>query len=237
VKLVIIVTTVFALAASPAYAVDPLGPTPLDPGEAVERMREVEVGRTEAQVELQGNIRAGGEMAAGWLAQGIEIQGAASDLLQSYRALTTADATCMDLSDAGAPAVPTSCADSDACGQCFTDAQRRLDGMRINLERLRCVYTAAKKFSDDAIAFGDSASGVHALTGLAWQTEKRGIQEAVENLKHTYDEKYRQMLPNLRSSLEGLGECEARFFHNNDWYNRFGFIYYTFMADRYKRSD
>ena len=227
----------FVLYASPAYAVDPLPPTPIPPDEAIESMREAEVGRTEAQVETQGHILEGATMAAEWVNQGIEIQGAASDLLDAYRALTSVDATCMDLGDAGAPSVPTSCADSEQCGQCFTGAQRRLDGMRINLKRLRCVYTAAADFTRSAIAFGDSASGVHAVTGLAWQTEKRGIEEAFQHLKQTYDEKYRQMLPNLRGALEAIGECEAQYFHNNDWYNRFGFIYYTFMADRYKRSD
>lgn len=224
-------------AASSAYAEAPPLPIPMDPSEAQAAMNDATLRNAEGEVAEQSGALSAATAGAGWLSLGIQVQGAASDLLDAYRALTSADATCMDLGDAGAPAVPTSCADSPECGQCFTDAQRRLDGMRINLERLRCVYTAAANFTRSAIAFGDSASGVHAVTGLAWQTEKRGIEDAFNHLKQTYDEKYHQMLPNLRASLEGLGQCEAQYFHNNDWYNRYGFIYYTFMADRYKRSD
>jgi hypothetical protein len=222
------------LLATRAYAADPLPPTPMDPTEAMNAMNEAE-GRASAPGEAARNtLQEQGEF---WAEHGANIINATTDFISAYRALTNVDATCMDLGDAGAPSVPTSCADSPACGQCFTDAQRRLDGMRINLERLRCVYTAAADFTRASIAFGDTTSGIHAVTGLQWQTQKAGIQEAFASLKHTYDVKYGQMLPNLRASLEAIGECEARFFNNRDWYNRFGFIYYTFMSDRYKRSD
>ncbi|HEY5920888.1 MAG TPA: hypothetical protein VIV11_04420 [Kofleriaceae bacterium] len=227
------------LIASPVYAVDPLPltPTPMDPTEAANRMTEVAGESAQRVTDGVMQAHAGISLGASWASLGIDVQGAASELLDSWRALTNVDATCMDLGDAGAPSVPTSCADTEQCGQCFTDAQRKLDGMRINLERLRCVYTAAADFTRASIAFGDTTSGIHAVTGLAWQAEKRGIEEAFASLKNTYDTKYGQMLPNLRGALEAIGECEARFFNNRDWYNRFGFIYYTFMSDRYKRSD
>jgi hypothetical protein len=45
------------------------------------------------------------------------------------------------------------------------------------------------------------------------------------------------MLPNLRGALDALGKCEEKYFNEPDWYDRYGFMYYTFMADRYKRSD
>jgi hypothetical protein len=197
-------------------------------------MRDDEVA---AHQEALDNLTSGANMAQEWGELGVNIVEATADFIESYNALTHLDSTCMDLGDAGAPAVPTSCADSEECGECFTGAQRRLDGMRINLERLRCVYTAAADFTRASIAFGDTTSGIHAVTGLQWQTQKRGIEEAFNNLKRTYDTKYNQMLPNLRGALEAIGECEARHFNNRDWYNRFGFIYYTFMSDRYKRSD
>jgi hypothetical protein len=34
-----------------------------------------------------------------------------------------------------------------------------------------------------------------------------------------------------------LAACEERFFDTADWYDRYGFIYYAFMANRYKRAD
>jgi len=224
----------FVLAASPAYAADPLGPTPIDPTEALQNMANDDIARHQETID---SIQNGANMAGEWSELGVNIVGATLDFIDSYRALTDLDSTCMDLGDAGAPSVPTSCADTEACGECFTSAQRRLDGMRINLERLRCVYTAAADFTRASIAFGDTTSGIHVVMGLAWQNERRGIEEAFAHLKQSYDVKYNQMLPNLRGALEAIGQCEQRFFNNGDWYNRFGFIYYTFMADRYKRSD
>jgi hypothetical protein len=170
-----------------------------------------------------------------WGTYGVGLVGSARELEDSYTALTDFDSSCMDLSPAGAPAVPSSCAGDSTCGQCYTEAVRELNGMRLNLERLRCYYTAYKRFVDASIAFGDSASGVHAVTGLAWQSERAGILEAMDGLNRTYDVKYGQMMPNLRAALEKVGGCESRYFHNPDWYSRFGFIYYSFMSDRYKR--
>lgn len=173
--------------------------------------------------------------AIGWAGAGIGAVNTLGELESSYRALHTSDATCMNLSRAGAPPLPSSCAEGSACGQCFADGRRQLDGMRLNLERLRCTYTAYKRFVDAAVAFGDSTSGIHAVTGLAWQTERAGIMKEFDKLNRTYDTKYQQMLPNLQAALQKIGQCEAQHFNNPDWYNRFGFIYYTFMSDRYKR--
>jgi hypothetical protein len=108
---------------------------------------------------------------------------------------------------------------------------------RLNLERLRCTYSSYSAYINAKVAFGDSASGIHAVTGLAWQSARAEIKAEQENFKHAYDQKYADMLPNLRGALDALGKCEDQFFHEPDWYNRYGFIYYTFMADRYKRAD
>jgi hypothetical protein len=170
-----------------------------------------------------------------WAGAGIGVVNNLGELQSSYRALHATDATCMNLSSAGAPPLPSNCAEGSACGQCFADGRRQLDGMRLNLERLRCTYTAYKRYVDAAVSFGDSTSGIHAVTGLAWQTERAGIMKEFQRLQSTYDNKYQAMLPNLQAALQKIGQCEAQFYNNPDWYSRFGFIYYTFMADRYKR--
>ena len=221
-----LVVVCIVMLASTAYA----EPTEINEEEATSGIRESE-GTTTGQMQGLNN------QAEFWTNHGVSLVTSTMDFIHAFRALTDPDANCLDLGDVGAPQVPTSCAGSETCGECFTHAQNQLNGMRLNLERLRCVYRAAADFTRASIAFGDSASGIHAVTGLEWQTQKAGIVQAFESLKHTYDVKYGQMLPNLRGALESIGQCEAQFFHNNDWYDRFGFIYYTFMADRYKRSD
>lgn len=156
----------------------------------------------------------------------------------AYHALTSLDATCMDLTLAGASAVPSSCAENvAACGQCYTSAYAELDEARLKLEKLRCIYTATKSMADKAIAFGDSASGVHAVTGLAWQEQKRAINKSLDELNKSYDGKYGEFIPKLKSALEHVGQCETQFFQERDWYARFGYIYFTFMSDRYKRVE
>ncbi len=198
---------------------------------------EIQRARAEENANLQATANAVGN-GLNWLSLGIGLVRTAHELNDSYSALTPFDANCMDLSPTGAPAVPASCAgNQSACGKCYDDAIHDLNGMRLNLERLRCYYSAYKRFVDASIAFGDSASGIHAVTGLEWQNERAGIVAEFDNLKHAYDEKLQQMLPNLRSALGKVADCEREFFHEPDWYERFGFLYYSFMADRYKRSD
>ncbi len=191
---------------------------------------------TEAREAAGSGTRSGVETGLGWTSYGIGVVDSLRELQGAHEGLHGTDATCMDLSAAGAPSMPVNCGDnSSACGQCYSQAYRELNGMRVNLERLRCTYRAYKRYVDAAVAFGDNASGIHAVTGLVWQNERAGIMREFDKLNRTYDQKYAQMMPNLRRALEKVAQCEAQHFNERDWYNRFGFIYYTFMADRYKR--
>lgn len=234
-KRVITVVTILLLAGV-AFANPPLGPSAIDPSDMEQQYqnsRSQDRANSESQREIVEN---GVNQTIEWGNYGIGLVESAQELADSYDALTDFDSTCMDLSTAGAPPIPSSCADEESrCGQCYREANRELAGMRLNLERLRCVYQAYKRFVDASIAFGDNASGIHAVTGLTWQAERGEIIKAMDSLNRTYDTKYSQMLPNLRASLEHLGRCESEFFGERDWYARFGFIYYTFMSDRYKR--
>lgn len=134
----------------------------------------------------------------------------------------------------GQPEVPISCETAE-CQQCYEQSIRRLTHVRVTFEQLRAIYQSTKDMADKAMAFGDSASGVHALSGLSWQYSKRGIEEEMAKLGRSYDEKYKGLLGTLRSALDQMATCEREHFDNPDWYNRFGFIYYTFMEDRYRR--
>ncbi len=134
----------------------------------------------------------------------------------------------------GMPEVPISCA-TEECQQCYETAVRRLNFTRVTFEQLRAIYQSTTDMADKAMSFGDSASGVHALSGLSWQYSKKGIETELAKLGRTYDGKYKDLLGTLRSALDQMAVCERDHFNNPDWYNRFGFIYYTFMEDRYRR--
>ena len=143
-----------------------------------------------------------------------------------------------DYNPAGSPQVPSACAGSAECNECYEKAVKDVNFNRFYLDKMRSIANSTIVFADKSIAFGDNASGYHGLTGLAWQTEGRPqIEEAVANLRKTYERKYGVYISNLETALKQLGQCEAEHFDEPDWYNRFGYIYYSFMADRYKEPD
>ena len=106
----------------------------------------------------------------------------------------------------------------------------------MQLGRLWCIYTNTKNFNNAAIAFGDNTSGIHAVTGLSWQYARAGIVETYNHFKGTYDSKYIALIASLQRALMQISSCENAY-GEPDWYQRFGFIYYEFMKERYKRID
>jgi hypothetical protein len=132
--------------------------------------------------------------------------------------------------------MPSTCSGNAACGECYQHAVGELNFIRRQLGRLSCIYSNTKHFNESALAFGDNMSGIHAVTGIAWQNERGGIVAEFNNFKQTYDRKYTDMMGALQRALQGIGTCEAQY-GLPDWYQRFGFIYFEFMKDKYKRTD
>lgn len=169
-------------------------------------------------------------------------------LYDSSRGFTEADAALRDVLNPddnafdpdfdpdGAPALPAHCATEggEDCA-CYASAYRQLNFVRFYLERLRAIYGATKNYTDNAIAFGDSMAGINGGFGIAWPPERRGIQQAFEKMGGTYDEKYEGYMRGLREALDAIAKCEAEHHGVDDWYNRFGFVYFSFMQDRYRR--
>ncbi len=119
---------------------------------------------------------------------------------------------------------------------CLDLAYRDLNRRRLNLERLRVIFAHAMKKINAGISFGDNVSGVHGVSGLAWQSQKMIIlKESIPTLNRAYDSKYAEMIQALEENLRKIEECEVML-GNENWYNHAGFIYYQFMADKYKRN-
>lgn len=136
----------------------------------------------------------------------------------------------------GEPRIPSFCAGDESCQQCYLGARTDFNKVRVKLEKLRVIYACSSKFSKSAIAYGDSTSGIHAVVGLVWQKQKLEIQKAVGGLKKAYDNKYIELMRKLNKSMAEMGVCEQKY-GVEDWYDRFGFVYYEFMKDKYKRAD
>ncbi|WP_108425300.1 hypothetical protein [Flagellimonas amoyensis] len=150
---------------------------------------------------------------------------------------------------AGAPTIPSICSEitvddrgrivegeNEECASCFLEARQKFNEKRYLFDRLATIYKCTKKFSNAAIAFGDNASGVHGVAGLAWQAERIKIEKSVEELEKAYDNKYAEMLQDLADAMMELNICEAKY-GVEDWYDRFGYMYFEFMKEKYARKD
>jgi hypothetical protein len=147
----------------------------------------------------------------------------------------------------GEPNIPSFCDDellsgatgsgdnTETCSECYYQARTEFNNVRYTLEELATIYSCTKKFTDAALAFGDNASGIHAVTGLAWQYERRKIEQSIKELEVAYDSKYAEFMQRLADAMQQLNICEAKF-GVEDWYDRFGYIYYEFMKDKYRRK-
>jgi len=157
------------------------------------------------------------------------------NLERIYPPLVPADRRAEPQAPDGQPRVPAGCDGSESCGACYQGAMERLNRNRTVLERLRGIHAKTKKDTELKISVGDGASAIHGVSALAWQKEKVLILKDLNKFYQSYDRKYLELIGYLRESLMAVDACEASEFDNPDWYNRFGFIYYQFMADRYKR--
>ncbi len=150
-----------------------------------------------------------------------------------------------------APSIPSICTDlyfddngeiseeeDQGCTDCFLEARRKFNNIRYQFEKLATIYKCTKDFSNAAISFGDDVSGFtpSGVGGLAWQTQRRNIEKSVTELEQAYDKKYGEFLQSLADAMKELNICEAKY-GVEDWYDRFGYMYFEFMKDRYQRKD
>lgn len=162
----------------------------------------------------------------------------ADELMRNAESLDAEEAACGSAyTDASGPTVPSSCAESEECRQCYEEAVRVIDFNRYYIERARCITAANVKMANSAIAFGDSASGFHGAMAMSWHLGgKPQVVEAVAQLKRTYTNKAGQYLNNLQGALQQLGRCEAEHYGQRDWYQRYGWIYHNFMKAKYESA-
>lgn len=142
-----------------------------------------------------------------------------------------------DPSPPGMPQLPSRCKGSAECQACFEQPYADLQRVRLRFEALRRIYSSSQDMIKEAIAFGDAIAGVHPVAGLAWMRERTKIQTSQKGVQAAYDDKYAELVGTLEAALKGIAACEAQIFGEDAWFDRYGFIYYQFMADRYRRSD
>lgn len=143
-----------------------------------------------------------------------------------------------DYSPPGSPTIPSSCAGAEKCNACYEKAVKNINFYRFSLDKGKSITNNAIQYAKKAMAFGDTGSAAMGVGGLAWTHKaKPQIEKSVAHIRKTYQGKYQEWIAGMQASLQELGKCEAEFFNERDWYSRYGYVYYAFMADRYKNPD
>ena len=134
------------------------------------------------------------------------------------------------------PTVPTSCREGP-CGECYGQVVERIDRLRYLLITARNRASATVDLWQAGDNLAQVVSGVHAAAGI-YVHETRGemLDQPIARLREVYENKAGQMLANLERALRDLGTCEAKFFGVTDWYERFGYMYMTYMRDKYEKA-
>lgn len=136
------------------------------------------------------------------------------------------------------PGLPARCAGPEAnvCRDCgFERAIADLQSTRYRLEKLRRVFASSKQMLNASLAAGDSMAGAAGIGGLAWVSERNKILKSFQGVERAYDAKYEELMGLLEKSLRELAACEELVFGEENWYERFGFIYYESMRGLYAR--
>lgn len=177
------------------------------------------------------------------LSKGLEDSGKLMDVgvkAQDYgKALSaTDDRLSAKYTPPGAPGVPSKCMENKACRPCFTEAYAKVNKTRVSLEKVRAHYDYTHRFSASGIALMQSVAataGGPAGIGAAVETNK--VNGAVDEFDKVVANKNAELLARLQGNLKEVNRCEATYYKNDDWYDRYGYIYYQFMAAHYGYAD
>jgi hypothetical protein len=123
------------------------------------------------------------------------------------------------------------------CVPCYDEAERGINKRRVGFEQLRIALNYTRKMAtqgENALSGFGAAGG--SLATMEAQAQIHKVDASLADFYAAYDGKYVEILAKLKGSLDDFSKCEVKFFNNPDWYNRYGFLYYQFMADKYQRN-
>jgi len=134
----------------------------------------------------------------------------------------------------GTPDVPSKCLENKDCRPCYTEAYGKVNQTRKNLEKVRAKYEFTHRFASQGIAYMQavgSAAGGPAAMGA--QVEANKVNGALSGFDEVVKNKNTKLLGKLESNLREVSVCEAKYYKNDDWYDRYGYMYYQFMVAHY----
>ncbi len=161
--------------------------------------------------------------------------GHGSQYNKDFPPLTATDEKMMpDPNPPGMPSMPSKCAENSDCKPCYAEANAALNKQRMNLEKVRAIYDYTHRFTSEGLDFMNGAAaagGGIAQMGAAAETKK--VNGALDEFDATVRSKNKELLGELQKGLQKMAVCEADYFDNDDWYMRYGEVYFQFMQARY----
>lgn len=159
----------------------------------------------------------------------------ARDALADYKELSEGDKQYSpNYTPPGAPSVPSKCVENADCVPCYEKAYAGLNKSRINLEKVRARYNFTHRFTklgQTVLTNAGAAGGGIAALGASAENIK--IDRALADFDQVVKNKNQELLAKLQTDLQAISVCENKYYKNDDWYNRYGFIYYQFMLSSY----
>lgn len=140
-----------------------------------------------------------------------------------------------DYNPPGMPEVPVSCGGNQGCWTCYENANKRLERLRVNFEKLRILYKNTDDYIKAAMSLGDSAAGASNLGGIEWTAQRLKILKSWKNFEAAYRRKHNELVGKLKDALQEVAKCEKQYFGVDDWYARYGYMFHSFIAMHYQK--
>jgi hypothetical protein len=134
----------------------------------------------------------------------------------------------------GAPDIPSQCMEDPKCKVCFGEAQAKVDQARIGLEKARAIYEFTNKLAKQGEALMQGAASMAGgPAAVAASVETMKTEETLKQFNQTVKAKNKELLGKVEVGLRAISACEKQFYKNDDWYNRYGYMYMQFMLAHY----
>jgi hypothetical protein len=214
---------------------DDAGALPLDGNDFVEQNPRSRGQRAAEEFENLSNAAEHMDNMVGAINNVVGIIESGSELWDAAAVLDAGECT-PDFTQPASALIPSSCESTAGCDACYEAALNGFNADRRTLARMMCIFMNTKNFNDKAIAFGNSMASLPGGVGMGWIPAKKQIDQSFTKFKATYDRKSRELLESLQKNMMKIDQCENSF-GLKDWYQRFGFMYFEFMQQKYKRPE
>lgn len=129
--------------------------------------------------------------------------------------------------------------DRKKCRRCMSSAEASLDTWRMRLEAEWVKYRITEYTAGRVLELAEPAAGLTPAMKIRWErkTDKAPDAHLKANKAYyaTYDRLHKEFTERAAIALKDMASCEAKYFADREWYDRFAKPYLKHLKDRYSR--